>query len=309
MQLLLTALHTSSTTFILNTSRQARFIVLHFIILDIPGGCDFYSTQFFLYFLPIPSFLFEMFSKSVLLFGAVLAFSAVDVAAHAAINPALGVKATAVRNDVQRPSNNKPCGNAALTAIDTSTAVTADASGSFTVDVENFNGLVLPPWPGIQYANLSFSGKDGSRSVTMQVDPAGTGANFVAGQVTANGEAAPATTGTEKITASLPAGTTCTGGASGNLCLVSFKTAAGFGNCVVVQQGAGGGAAAGAGAGTGNANAGNNGAGTLTTVDGALRTLTANTGAGNGNANGAANNNGQNAATGMLTSISRKRVR
>jgi hypothetical protein len=84
-----------------------------------------------------------MFSKSILVFGAVLAFSAVDVAAHAAINPALGVKATAARNDVQRPSNNKPCGNAALTAIDSSTAVTADASGSFTVDVENFNGLAL----------------------------------------------------------------------------------------------------------------------------------------------------------------------
>ncbi|OAK95789.1 hypothetical protein IQ06DRAFT_231187 [Phaeosphaeriaceae sp. SRC1lsM3a] len=182
-----------------------------------------------------------MFSKSILLFTAVVAFSAVDVAAHAAINPALGVTGTAARNDVQRPSNNKPCGNAALTAIDTSTAVTADASGSFTVDIQNFNG-----------------GKDGSRSVTMQVDAAGTGAKFVNGQVTANGEAAPATTGTEKITASLPAGTTCTGGASGNLCLASFKTAGGFGNCVVVQQGAGG---AGAGAAAGGANAGNAGGG------------------------------------------------
>jgi hypothetical protein len=105
---------------------------------------------------------------------------------------------------------------------------------------------------------MSFSGKDGSRSVTMQVDAAGTGANFVAGQVTANGDAAPASTGTEKITASLPAGTTCTGGASGDLCLASFKTSAGFGNCVVVQQGAGGGAA---GAGAANANAGNANAG------------------------------------------------
>jgi hypothetical protein len=81
-----------------------------------------------------------MLFKSVLLSGAILAFSAVDVMAHAAINPALSVKGTAVRNDVQRPSNNKPCGNAALTAIDTSTAVTADASGSFTVDIQNFNG-------------------------------------------------------------------------------------------------------------------------------------------------------------------------
>jgi hypothetical protein len=85
----------------------------------------------------------------------------------------------------------------------------------------------------------------------MQVDAAGTGAKFVTGQVTVNGDAAPATTGTQKITASLPAGTACTGGASGDLCLASFKTAGGFGNCVVVQQGAGGGAAAG-GAAAGN---------------------------------------------------------
>jgi hypothetical protein len=81
-----------------------------------------------------------MLFKSILIPAAILAFSAVEVSAHAAINPALGVKATAVRNDVQRPSANKPCGNAALTAIDTSTAVTADASGSFTVNVQNFNG-------------------------------------------------------------------------------------------------------------------------------------------------------------------------
>jgi hypothetical protein len=78
-----------------------------------------------------------MLFKSLLLSGAILA---AEVVAHAAINPALGVQGTAARNDVQRPSNNKPCGNAALTAIDTSTAVTADASGAFTVDIENFNG-------------------------------------------------------------------------------------------------------------------------------------------------------------------------
>jgi hypothetical protein len=96
----------------------------------------------------------------------------------------------------------------------------------------------------------------------MQVDAAGTGAKFVTGQVTVNGDAAPATTGTQKITASLPAGTACTGGASGDLCLASFKTAGGFGNCVVVQQGAGGGAAGG-GAAAGGAAAGNTASGML----------------------------------------------
>ncbi|KAH4006936.1 hypothetical protein HBH98_148510 [Parastagonospora nodorum] len=229
-----------------------------------------------------------MLFKSVLLSGAILAFSATEVWAHAAINPALGVKGTAVRNDVQRPSANKPCGNTALTAIDSSTAVKADASGSFTVNVENFNG-----------------GKDGSRSVTMQVDAAGTGAKFANGQVTVNGDAAPATTGTQKVTASLPAGTKCSGGASRDLCLASFKTAGGFGNCVVVQQGAGGGAAAGGaaaggaaaggaaagGAAAGGAAAGGAAAGGAAAGGAAGNAASANNGAANGNAkaNGGAN--------------------
>jgi hypothetical protein len=96
----------------------------------------------------------------------------------------------------------------------------------------------------------------------MTVDATGTGAKFVAGKVTTNGDAAPATTGTQKITASLPAGTKCTGGAAGDLCLASFTTAGGFGNCVVVQQGAAGGATAGNTA-TGGANTGNAATGML----------------------------------------------
>lgn len=84
-----------------------------------------------------------MLFKSVLLSGAILAFSTLEVSAHAAINPALGVNGNAARGDVERPSNNKPCGNAALTAIDSSTAVQADASGSFTASITNFNGFVL----------------------------------------------------------------------------------------------------------------------------------------------------------------------
>jgi hypothetical protein len=196
----------------------------------------------------------------------VLALSAAQVVAHSAISPALGVKATAVRNDVQRPATGQECGKISIAStIDTSTAVTADASGAFQVDVQNFNG-----------------GKDGSRQVTIQVDATGTGKSFIAGTVSANGQAvgspsilcssdvelhadcdqAPATTGTEQVTASLPAGITCTGGATGNKCLVSFKTAGGFGNCVVVQQGnvtaagANTGAAATTGVNAGTANTG-----------------------------------------------------
>ncbi|KAK2023650.1 hypothetical protein LX32DRAFT_676477 [Colletotrichum zoysiae] len=171
-----------------------------------------------------------MMFKSLFVYSAVLALSAVQVSAHAAINPVLGVSGTAVRNDVKRPSNNAPCGNGVNVAqsLGSSTAVKADASGSFTVNVQNFNG-----------------GKDGSRQVTMKVNAAGDGKNFVAGTVTTNGQLAPAGTGTEKVTASLPKGMKCTGGASGDQCIASFTTAGGFGNCVVVQQaGAGGGAAA-----------------------------------------------------------------
>ena len=49
--------------------------------------------------------------------------------------------------------------------------------------------------------------------------------------------------GSQPLTVSLPAGTKCTGGNTGNLCLVSFTTAGRFGNCVVVQQGTNGTAA------------------------------------------------------------------
>lgn len=103
----------------------------------------------------------------------VLALFAAQVAAHSAINPALGVKATAVRNDVQRPATGQECGKISIAStIDTSTTVTADASGAFQVDVQNFNG-----------------GKDGSRQVTIQVDATGTGKSFVAGTVSVNGQA------------------------------------------------------------------------------------------------------------------------
>jgi hypothetical protein len=82
-----------------------------------------------------------MMLKSLCVYGAVLALSAMEVTAHAAINPALGVSGTAARSNVQRPSNNNPCGRVAIAgAVDSSTAVTADASGSFTVDIQNFNG-------------------------------------------------------------------------------------------------------------------------------------------------------------------------
>ncbi|KAF5310567.1 hypothetical protein D9619_008197 [Psilocybe cf. subviscida] len=142
--------------------------------------------------------------------------------AHAAIAPALGVSGTPVRNNVQRPSSANPCGNVNIAnTINTSTAVAANSAGQFTTTITNFNG-----------------GADGSRKVTAKVDATGKGTKFVAAAVTTNGDAAPSNVGSQTIVASLPAGTKCTGGSTGNKCLVQFTTTAGFGNCVVVSQGA-----------------------------------------------------------------------
>lgn len=161
-----------------------------------------------------------------------------QVNAHAAIVPELGVSGTPVRGDVQRPSKAKPCGNTNVAStLDSSTPVTAGANGQFTVTVTNFN-----------------AGKDGSRQVTATVDPTGAGTSFPGTVgISQNGDLAPTSVGSQQVVASLPAGTTCSGGTAGNLCLVSFTTAGGFGNCVVVQQG---GAASGA-ATPGSAAAGN----------------------------------------------------
>jgi len=169
----------------------------------------------------------KIFTSSVLILGLLSQFNA-----HAGVSPALGVAGTLARNDVKRPNAANPCGagvNIAAT-LDSSTAVAA-TGGALSFTATNFNG-----------------GADGSRKVTAKVDATGTGKSFVAMTVTTNGDAAPATTGSQPIVASLPAGTKCTGGASKDKCLVQFVTSAGFGNCAVVSQGAAaaGGAKAGA---------------------------------------------------------------
>jgi hypothetical protein len=186
-----------------------------------------------------------MFSKTFFISALVVLLSA-QVNAHAIINPALGVTGKAARANVQRPKAGAECGKANIAGgIDAANAVAVGAGGSFSVTAQNFN-----------------NGKDGSRQVTMSVDATGTGKKFVAGTVSKNGDLAPTAVATQDITAALPAGTKCTGGKAGNRCLVAFKTAGGFGNCVVVSQGAAaaGGAAAG-GAAAGGAAAGGKGAG------------------------------------------------
>ncbi|EIM88837.1 uncharacterized protein STEHIDRAFT_53738 [Stereum hirsutum FP-91666 SS1] len=156
-----------------------------------------------------------MFSSRLFISVLALALSVAQVNAHAAIAPALGVSGNPVRNDVQRPSTATPCGTVNIAQnIDTSTAIPLTGS-TFQATVTDFN-----------------AGADGSRSVSAQVDATGAGKSFTAATVTTNGNANPTTVGSDQVTVQMPAGTTCTGGAAGNLCLVSFKTTAGFGNCV-----------------------------------------------------------------------------
>ncbi|KAJ6543593.1 hypothetical protein DFH09DRAFT_1390810 [Mycena vulgaris] len=160
--------------------------------------------------------------KSVFAYAALVLALAAQSSAHAIPSPALGVKGAPARSDVQRPSTAKPCGTIdPATTLDTSTAVAAAADGSVSLNVVNFN-----------------AGADGSTSVSVQVDASGKGTAFVAGTVTTNGNPAPKAVETDKVVFTLPAGTKCAGGAAGNLCLVSVKTTAGFGACMVVSQGA-----------------------------------------------------------------------
>ncbi|KAJ3485595.1 hypothetical protein NLI96_g4853 [Meripilus lineatus] len=160
-----------------------------------------------------------MFSKVLVAVAFVLGLT-VQANAHAVIIPVLGVAGTAVRADVQRPTTAAPCGTTNIAAnLNNSTSVAVGASGVFSVTVQNFNG-----------------GQDGSRQVTANVDTTAVGKTFVAATVTQNGDLAPTNVGTQVVTVQLPSGIKCTGGTSKNLCLMSFKTAGNFGNCVVVKQ-------------------------------------------------------------------------
>ncbi|CAE6421349.1 unnamed protein product [Rhizoctonia solani] len=162
------------------------------------------------------------FSKTLI----VVAALAAQVLAHAVVQPVMGVNGKAVRADTQRPSTAKPCGNTAISKLDSSQSI-AMTGTTFTATSTNFNAK-----------------KDGSMLFTAEVDPTGTGKSFKAATITKNGPDAPPKVGeTAELSVSLPAGTKCTGGANKDSCLVSFKSSSGFGNCVVVKQAGAGGAA------------------------------------------------------------------
>ena len=66
-----------------------------------------------------------------------------QVTAHASVSPLLGVSGATTRADVQRPTAKNPCGAGVniVSEFKSSTAVTADASGSVQLNATCFNGL------------------------------------------------------------------------------------------------------------------------------------------------------------------------
>jgi hypothetical protein len=94
---------------------------------------------------------------------------------HAIITPAL--TGGTARNDSLQPSTASPCGAHVDIAslINNAKAVAVTGNGQVDATITNFN-----------------AGLDGSRFVTAQVDPTGTGKSFQAATVTTNGVKEPA---------------------------------------------------------------------------------------------------------------------
>ena len=83
-----------------------------------------------------------MFTKFLVVIPVILSI-ALQVSAHAIIQPPLGVKGTPTRNNVQRPSKQAPCGNVNIAqTIGTTTPIVAAGDGTFTATVTNFNASV-----------------------------------------------------------------------------------------------------------------------------------------------------------------------
>jgi len=167
----------------------------------------------------------KSFASSSLFVGLILAIQAHG---HALITPALG--GGTARSDVKRPNIINPCGAGVNVAslIDSSQPVTVNG-GTVDATITNFN-----------------AGVDGSRFVTAEVDPTGTGKRFQRATVTTNGDKNPTDVSSQPLTIQMPANLQASGGAAGNRMLISLKTLGGFGNCIAATTGA-------AAANTGNA--------------------------------------------------------
>jgi len=141
---------------------------------------------------------------------------AIQAQGHALITPALG--GGTQRSDVKRPNNLAPCGrNVDIASLMSTSEAVPVTNGQIAVTVTNFNPTI-----------------DGSRKVSAQIDPTGTGNSFQEATVTTNGELAPLDLSSQPIVVQVPEGMQSTNG----MMLVSFKNAFGFGNCVVATDSA-----------------------------------------------------------------------
>jgi len=78
---------------------------------------------------------------------------------------------------------------------------------------------------------------DGSNEIESAfIDPSATGKHFARAKMELRGDLESSAAGLINVVATLPEGTSCTGGSDGASCLVSFVTADGYGNFMLVSQ-------------------------------------------------------------------------
>lgn len=84
------------------------------------------------------------FSKSTIATIALLLSVTLQVEAHASIAPMLGLGRKPVRNDSQRPTDNKPCGNFDIAnSFDSTETIAVKSDHTFSALITNFNAYVL----------------------------------------------------------------------------------------------------------------------------------------------------------------------
>lgn len=210
-----------------------------------------------------------MWSSKLVVAAATLSSLFLSVSGHAIIAADQGTLDGLRRGDVTR-GNLQRCSNFA--GAGTATI----QNGAVNLVAKNFNG-----------------GRDGSTQFQAALSTTGRNGDFQEVDVTTNGVAAPNGNIESPITVAIPAGTDCSGGN----CVLTFRSAGGFGNCVDVAANAvaGGNAGAGAGAGAGAA---------TTTATSATTTATGRRRKGNGRGR---NRNGTAAAAAAAAAAGRNR--
>jgi hypothetical protein len=161
-----------------------------------------------------------------------ISLAATLVAGHASLvtvgdKPALGVKKTTGLSPANaiRVSSQNPCGpNVKLASLSAADATALNADGTLSMSVFQING-------------------DGAGPFNVAIDASGTGKSFntpadVTTQVPGKNGVSNAANKAFPLDIKVPAGVACSGGTSGNLCLVQVKNRSGFGGCGVIQQGA-----------------------------------------------------------------------